>query len=114
MKSLRSHKNQAWLNIGTMLYGLFLTFVETSLSIIEFPAKFGLILACLVIPLINLILLIKGCEDYSRWGTVLITTIWSTVGVLYHVHPTSNSGTILAVLIIGFSLLSLYDGRGGE
>ena len=84
--------------------------MQTHLRIIDFPPRLFLILACLIIPAVNLYTLYKGYKNASKWVVVVLTTLWSNIGVLYGVHPVSNGGWVLSVVIIGFSFIALYDG----
>ena len=101
---------QTWLSLSTIIYGLHLILMQTHLRVIEFPPRLFLILACLIIPAVNLYALYKGYKNASKWAVVALTTLWSNIGLLYGVHPVSNGGWVLAVVVIGFSLISLYDG----
>ncbi len=101
---------QTWLSLSTIIYGLHSIFMQTHLRIIAFPPRLFLILACLIIPAVNLFALYKGRKNASKWAVVALTTLWSNIGVLYGVHSVSNGGWILSVIVIGFSLIALYDG----
>ena len=110
LDNFKRYKIQTWLSLSTIIYGLHLIFMQTHLRIVEFPPRLFLILVCLIIPAVNLYALYKGRREVSRWAVVALTTLWSNIGVLYGVHPVSNGGWVLAVVIIGFSLIALYDG----
>ena len=95
------------------MYGLALALQQTPLRIMEFPPRLVLIIACLIIPLVNLIALIRNNNNVARWAVVASTALWSVIGVLYGVHPTPNGGWVLTIAIIGFSFISLYEDGGG-
>ncbi len=112
IKNFKDYKLQTWLSLSTFIYGVSLAFSRTTIRIAEFPPRLYLILACFIIPMLSLYVIYKGYRDASRNLVVASTALWSVIGVLYAVNDISNAGWVLAMVIIGVSFISLYEGEG--
>lgn len=108
---IQNNLNSIWINLVTIVYGVVLIFSNTHIRLIEPPMRYLLIVACLILPIILLIVMYREQRNLRGWLVIALAVLWWWIAWLYFINPVNNAGWILAISNVGHAFILLFRGN---